>query len=205
MKGIIKQFFIFGFLFLIACNSGVKKKNSEISVHHQALDSLLIVEKDSLVLKGSEGNWYYKNNLFNGFAVQYYSNGKIKDKTGFLNGKKQGVYQLWFENGVLKLQSNFHQNSLEGTYKAWWNNGNLAASSQYKNGKMEGVYRKWYANGSLAKKSNLLNGKENGLQKAWLENGKLYVNYEAKNGRIFGMRRANSCYTLKNEKLFVKN
>jgi hypothetical protein len=39
------------------------------------------------------------------------------------------------------------------------------------------------------------------LQKAWLENGTIYVNYEAKNGRVFGMKRANLCYQLKNEKI----
>ena len=44
-------------------------------------------------------------------------------------------------------------------------------------------------------------GKEKGLQKAWLQNGTLYVNYEAKNGRVFGMKRANLCYQLKNEKI----
>ena len=27
------------------------------------------------------------------------------------------------------------------------------------------------------------------------------MNYEAKNGRVFGMKRANLCYQLKNEKI----
>ena len=75
----------------------------------------------------------------------------------------------------------------------------MAAQSNYEKGIKQGIEKEWYQSGVPSKIRQLVDGKEEGIQQAWLPNGKLYVNYEAKNGRIFGLRRANSCYTLKDE------
>lgn len=199
---ISKLFLGLSFIFIVGCNTASNNKNIEFNnVDETLINTSKIILKDSLILNGNEGNWYYKNKLYSGFAVQYYSDGSLKDKTGFLNGKKEGIYKVWFQNGVLKLESNYHKNTLVGTYKVWWNNANLALESFYKKGKKEGVERQWYLDGSLSKERNLVKGRENGLQRAWLQNGKIYINYEAKNGRTFGLKRANLCYQLKNEKI----
>ena len=63
------------------------------------------------------------------------------------------------------------------------------------------MQKKWYVTGELFKQTNINQGREEGMQQAWRKNGKLYVNYEAKNGRIFGMRKANLCYELDDEKI----
>ena len=193
------QFIIFFLcLSILGCKKNItaKKETSKNEVIAN-----IEIAKDSLVLNGNEGNWYYKNQLFNGYSVKHYANGSLQQKVGFLNGKKYGVAQYWFRNGVLKTQSHYQENKLVGNYTTWWNNGTMALESFYINGKEEGVSKRWYKDGSLAKLRNLVEGKEVGLQKAWLKNGKLYVNYEAKNGRIFGMRRAKSCYQLKDEEV----
>jgi antitoxin component YwqK of YwqJK toxin-antitoxin module len=186
----------------MGCNTATNTKNiASVHIEKTVIDATITVHKDSLVLNGNEGNWYYKKQLFNGFAVQYYTNDSLKEKTGFFNGKKQGVYKVWFINGVLQLETHYNQNVLVDGYKAWWNNGILALKANYVNGEKQGVERQWYADGSLSKERNLVAGNEHGLQRAWLQNGKIYVNYEAKNGRTFGMSRANLCYQLKNEKV----
>lgn len=180
------------------------KKNSAFK--KEVVITNIEVEKDSLILNGNEGNWYYKDQLFNGYAVKYHKNDSLLQKVGFYNGKKMGVAKIWFKNGVLKVESHYYNNKLVESYKAWWENGILASESFYANGKLQGTEKKWFNTGQLAKLRNLDNGKEQGLQQAWLKNGTLYVNYEAKNGRIFGMRRANSCYQLANEKVvYTKN
>lgn len=186
---------------MVGCNTKTDHKKGINTPKIFKIVDTLTVDKDSLVLNGNEGNWYYKKQLFNGYAVKYYSNKNLKEKIGFYNGKKQGIYRYWFPNKVLKIESNYNQNVLVDNYTCWWINGKKSLEVFYKNGKKEGVEYQWYTNGILSKERNLLNGKENGLQKAWLKNGKIYVNYEAKNGRIFGMKRANLCYQLKNEKI----
>ena len=193
MKNI--QFFLFiVFIALLSCTN----KTKEINIQN------VEVLKDSLVLNGNKGIWYYKNQPFTGYSVKYHANDTLMQKVGFYNGKKEGVAKTWFNNGVLKLESHYKQNKLEGSYISWWNNGVLAMDTNYTNGKLQGIQKQWYYTGVLAKQRNLVDGKENGIQQAWLKNGKMYVNYEAKNGRIFGMRRANSCYQLENEVIITK-
>lgn len=178
-------------LFFINCKNTSKEK--EINIQN------IEVNKSEIKLNGNEGNWYYNNKLFNGYMVTYADNGKLEQKVGFYNGKKQGIAKIWFPNGQLKVKSHYQQNKLIGSYKSWWPNGVLASEANYKNGKLQGVEKRWYASGQIAKQMTYTNGKEEGMQKAWLKNGKLYVNYEAKNGRIFGMKKANLCYQLEDE------
>ena len=181
------------------------EKSTKKAVEQIVIPNLQVV-KDSLFLNGNEGNWYYKDQLFSGYAVRYHKNDSLWQKVGFYKGKKMGVAKTWFPNGVLKVESYYVKNMLEGSYTTWWQNGILASSANYEHGNLHGTEKNWYNTGVLAKRRNLVNGKEEGLQQAWLQNGTLYVNYEAKNGRIFGMRRANLCYQLADEKVvYTKN
>ncbi|WP_396590504.1 toxin-antitoxin system YwqK family antitoxin [Allomuricauda sp. R78024] len=186
---------------ILSCEHSSEPKKNGAS--EEKIIANVQVAKDSLVLNGNEGNWYYKNQLFTGYAVKYHMNDSLQQKVGFYEGKKMGIAKVWFPNGILKIESHYNQNKLVGSYKAWWNNGVLASKANYVDGKIQGIEKKWYKTGELAKSRNLVDGKEIGLQQAWLKNGKLYVNYEAKNGRIFGMRRANSCYKLKDEEVVL--
>lgn len=191
----LRCLFLFSFVLILSCkDAGLKGGDLDFGSIPN-----IEVAKSSLRLDGNEGVWFYNNKPFSGFAVKYHLNNTLSEKTGFLNGKKEGVAKVWFVNGILKLESHYKQNKLVGNYKSWWNNGVLASEVVYVNGRKEGVEKKWYSTGKLSKLRNLVNDKEDGLQQAWLKNGKLYVNYEAKNGRVFGMRRANSCYQLEDE------
>ena len=158
--------------------------------------------KSALVLDGNKGIWSFNEKPFNGFAVKYYGNGQKSALIGFYKGKKEGKSTQWFANGRIRKSCYYKNNILVADYTTYWSNGNKAYQVNYnEQGKRSGLESSWWADGKISKKRNLKNGKEDGLQKAWLQNGKLYVNYEAKQGRIFGMRRANSCYNLKNEKV----
>lgn len=187
------------FLAIFCCN-GCK----ETVVLENVVNDVIVVDscevlKSELLLNQIEGKWYYKNQPFNGYSLKFHANGVLQERLGFYMGKREGIAKRWSKNGVLRVESNYKQNRLEGSYKSWWENGVLGSQANYVNGKMNGVEKKWYDTGQRSKERQLVDGLEEGMQKAWLENGTLYVNYEAKNGRIFGMRRANSCYQLKDE------
>lgn len=189
------------FLALLSCTSFSCKEtlDAKNTVAKQIVIDGVEVLKKELVLNQIEGKWYHNGRPFNGYSLKYHSNGTLEEKLGFYRGKREGIAKRWSENGVLRVESHYKQNRLVGSYKSWWENRVLGSEANYVDGKMEGVEKKWYPTGQLAKERQLVDGREEGLQKAWLENGKLYVNYEARNGRIFGMRRANSCYQLKDE------
>ena len=174
------------------------------SFENEIIIDAIEVDKKEIILNQIEGTWYYKEKPFSGYAVKYYPNNSLAEKTGFSKGKREGVSKKWSESGQLRLEFNFKNNRISGDYKTWWENGVLAEESTYEKGIMQGVQKRWYSTGVMAKLRNIVDGRENGKQQAWLENGKLYVNYEAKNGRIFGLRRANSCYKLEDEKVITK-
>ena len=192
--------FLFFLLLFVNCKESSSDQNVDktVAVEFEVIDSV-IVEKKELVLNQIEGKWYLNHLPFNGYSLKYHSNGTVAERLGFYNGKREGIAQRWSENGVLRVESYYKQNRLVGSYKSWWENGVLGSESTYINGKITGLSKEWYPTGELAKERQLVNGKEEGLQRGWLKNGTLYVNYEAKNGRIFGMKRANSCYQLKDE------
>ncbi|WP_144894896.1 toxin-antitoxin system YwqK family antitoxin [Lutibacter sp. Hel_I_33_5] len=200
----INQTFLlfFNFILLISCSNKSTSKNLDENIDVNTIKIIdFKVDKKELRLDQNKGVWFYQNVPFNGFAISYFDNNQLKEKTGFYNGKRQGIVKKWFSSGNIKLEYFYNQNRIEGLYKSWWDNGQKSSELIYTNGVQNGIEKKWYPSGKIAKIRNVLNGKENGLQKAWLENGKLYVNYEAKNGRVYGLRRANKCYQLKNEKL----
>lgn len=195
-------YIIYGLLLLVSCDQdSMNQQANNVAAHNEhniTIDTTEVL-KEELVLNQLEGAWYYKDQLYSGYSLRFYPNDTLAERLGYYNGKREGIAQKWSENGALRIESFYRNNRLDTVYKTWWENGVLAAQSHYEDGVKQGVEKEWYATGQLSKERQLVDGQENGLQKAWLENGKLYVNYEARNGRIFGMRRANSCYKLKNE------
>ncbi|MGP1991010.1 toxin-antitoxin system YwqK family antitoxin [Zobellia laminariae] len=189
-------FMLFLMLSLASCK---ESKEVEPKVEGTIVIKNFEVHKKDLVLDQLEGRWYYKNEPFNGYSIKSHDNGAIGERLGYVDGKREGIFKQWSSNHVLRVQSYYKHNRLDGIYKTWWENGTLSEESHYVDGVLHGTQKHWYDTGEIAKERNLVEGKEQGMQKAWLKNGKLYVNYEAKNGRIFGMRRANSCYKLKDE------
>ena len=157
------------------------------------------VDKELLGLNKIEGRWYYQGVPFGGYAIQTNDNGQLIEKTGFVDGKRQGLALKWHSNGLISSEKYYQENRLEGTTKTWWPNGQQSTESNYFNRERHGIQKKWYPSGQIARIMRFNQGKEEGLQQAWLQTGKLYANYEAKNGRFFGLKRANLCYQLEDE------
>ncbi|MEO1485183.1 MAG: hypothetical protein AAFU57_05530 [Bacteroidota bacterium] len=174
------------------------RNNGEIASSSDKIPSIEVVKSD-LELRPTEGEWFYNGKPFNGFAVQFHSNGNLKEKVAYAQGKKQGKAYKWYADGTLASEKNYAANRLEGKSVMWWPNGSKSDVSFYKNRKRHGVQTKWYPDGTKARIMRFQDGKEHGLQQAWLPIGKIYVNYEAKNGRFFGLKRSNLCYQLKDE------
>ena len=194
---LIKYYIVFIFV-LGSCKN--KESKAPLLTSKKIINNVY-VDKNELKLNPIKGEWLYKNIPFTGYGFKLYKNDSLLEKTSFYKGKREGEDFKYFDNGCIKRVAFYKDNKLYGKKQNYDSNGILISESNYLFGKRHGVQVVWYPNGQLAKMRNLLEGKENGLQKAWLQNGTLYVNYEAKNGRTFGMKRANLCYQLKNEKI----
>lgn len=157
------------------------------------------IAKSELLLIPTQGIWTYRGRAFTGQALSYHRHGQLAERQHYVDGKKDGSFELFYETGALKKQGHYVRNRLDGAVMFWSQEGILLSESHYENGEVHGEQRQFYASGKLFKVRHLEHGLEVGMQRAFLENGKVYVNYEAKNGRRFGLHRSTPCYELEDE------
>lgn len=186
--------------------------NQKQNLHKNKINKLLIipnntVDKKKLLYNNKKSIWTLKEKLYSGFVVTYYPDKKtLKEKFSLFNGKKENKEFHWYPDGHYKRISAYKNGKLNGSKKSWSNDSLhvLVSHYQFIKGKPHGIQKKWYTTGGLFKKMNLNMGKEEGIQQAFRKNGDLYTNYEAKNGRIFGLKKAELCYSLEDEKVKYK-
>jgi antitoxin component YwqK of YwqJK toxin-antitoxin module len=159
----------------------------------------ITVEEGNSSLHKENGVYYFDNSLFSGYIISKYENGNLKEKSGYVNGKKQGLSQTWFDNGTIQDERYYTNGEKDGIHRGWYENGSKRFEYSFKDGLNDGVSTEWYQSGEILKRIVYKNGTEENA-KAWGINGKLYINYVVKNGVIYGMNNSNPCYSLKNEK-----
>jgi antitoxin component YwqK of YwqJK toxin-antitoxin module len=193
--------FVFALLLLLVIGSATPDAAQSSPAPETVAPPDIEVAAEAVTLHRNEGLVYYQNRPFSGYTVRYYANGQPAERIGYLGGKKQGLRQQWYPDGTPKLQVNYRNGKYHGESLSWWANGNLRTKGTFVDGVIEGTYTQWYREGMIFKQMNYRAGKEAGMQRAWRQNGKIYNNYEVKNGRIFGLKRANLCYGLDDEKI----
>src|ERR1041384_6587613 len=81
-----------------------------------------------------------------------------EEKSGFVNGKKEGESDTWFENGTLQSKRFYFNGEKDGTHYGWYENGAKRFEYNFENGLNTGLHSEWYLNGYLAKKTTYKNG-----------------------------------------------
>ncbi|WP_298900940.1 CDC27 family protein [uncultured Psychroserpens sp.] len=144
--------------------------------------------------------------------VWYYTDGTIKEKAVYDNGKLNGSNTQWHENGKIYIEANYVSDSLENEYKSYNNKGALYQKKYYKKGKLDGVYNsyfpvgedilefdipyknalvegqvlEYYSNGNIYSETNFSGGVKNGVQKKYDVNKKLSSEAYFLNGNYHG-------------------
>lgn len=192
-------------ILLSSCIKNTTRKNIEKKTLSNSALSIpnTITIKSKLYYDAKKSSWTLNNQLYSGYIVDYYDNKLLKEKMGILNGKKHNLDIQWYPDGHFKRLTEYKNGKIHGDKKTWSSDTVHILISHFKfvNGKPHGEQKKWYVTGEMFKKMNLNMGKEEGLQQAFRKNGSLYANYEAKEGRIFGLKKAELCYSLEDEKL----
>lgn len=202
---------ILTFLLVLSC--------SESTINNEAIDHTadipaetidtslqipdLVVDKTSLQYDNKTSLWTHNEELYSGYAVSFYQDDILKEKIGFLNGRKQNQATLWHPDGHPRQIAHYHKGKLHGEKKTWSADTShvLLAQLNYFLGKAHGAQTKWYATGEVYKKLHLNMGKEEGMQQAFRKNGVLYANYEAKDGRSYGLKKASLCFDIDDEEI----
>lgn len=210
MKCIRQVMILWSLLMVVSCNE--KKSKETIETPTADIDTLIeipsiTVDISLLHYDNKTSTWTFNSKLYSGYAVSYFQDSTLEEKTGFLNGRKQNQSTLWFSDKHLKRITNYHKGKLHGVKKSWSPDEHHVLVSQlnYYKGKAHGKQKMWYTTGEVYKILNLNMGREDGLQQAFRKNGELYANYEAKEGRIFGLKKSALCYGLEDENINYEN
>ncbi|MDC1448852.1 hypothetical protein N8336_02040 [Flavobacteriaceae bacterium] len=68
-------------------------------------------------------------------------NGSIKERTHYLNGKKDGQSLVWYQNQQLHKNVNYKNGSLNGSFKEFFEFGGISSEGNYANDKKIGFWR----------------------------------------------------------------
>ena len=142
---------------------------------------------------------------YSGWIVSYHPSGQLQQKTGYLNGRKEGTSTAWYSNGSLQFQRFYHAGEKEGRHLGWWPKGQKKFDYLFKDGVHHGELKVWYDNGQLFKYYHFESGHESGSQRRWHANGKVLANYVVVDGRRFGLIGLKKCRPVKNKEVALLN
>lgn len=107
-----------------------------------------------------------------GAWIEYYPNGKLKNKITFENGRPNGYAIMYHENGKISEEGMWKNNRWVGDYKMYYENGQVMQEFKFNaSGKREGPQKYYYENGQVMIEGNWADGKESGIVKEYYENG----------------------------------
>ena len=107
-----------------------------------------------------------------GMYERFHPNGKVAERTIYLNDTINGPREFFYENGQLESVTPMVNGVLEGKYEKFRENGQRYIEQTFVNGQLEGWSLKYYPNGQLEEKVMLKNSEENGPFFEYYDNGK---------------------------------
>ncbi|MGC3835477.1 toxin-antitoxin system YwqK family antitoxin [Moritella viscosa] len=130
------------------------------SCANQPLSSLSIKEIPAENVTEDKGLIFEKGSQipFTGSLIKYHSNGNLRFKVAFIDGKQNGPYLRYYDTGTLKLKTNYKNGKEDGLHQ-FYRRGKLWHQKYFKNGKLHGVTNKYWPNGQLRESTCYIKGK----------------------------------------------
>lgn len=116
----------------------------------------------------------------------YHDNGKVREKTTYVNGLREGKSEEFFPSGLLSFRGNYKADMLDGDFEAYGLHGGLTTKAQMKADKLDGPASAYYANGEKKADVNYLAGKISGEATYYTIDGKAYSKMNYLNGKLNG-------------------
>ena len=109
---------------------------------------------------------YYKNGILDGDYSEIYENGTVKVKGKYLNGKKEGIWEIRKQDGSLKQPTEEFKNGNVVKRFNYFSDGKLEMERNYdENGKQHGAEKKYdRETGKPKSELNYVHGKQVGKQ-----------------------------------------
>ncbi|MEG1498507.1 MAG: hypothetical protein RRX93_01690 [Bacteroidales bacterium] len=131
--------------------------------------------------------------------TEYFTNGKLKFKVGYKNGKPEGICRqydsitgkivkgLIFKNGVIVGGGIIDENGyFQDDWKEYYPDGKLRCDGKYKKGQRYGLWRYYYPDGSIEQEGEYKNGKYDGRWIWYYPGGNIRLQQEYYRGQLDG-------------------
>lgn len=128
------------------------------------------------------------DNLFSGKACTYYKNGALHTLTGYENGRKSGVWEVFLPDGALQKTGSVKDGKEDGVYREYYAAGTLKYEYRYVLGAKNGVWKSWYEDGTPYTERHFENDKLHGKVLVWDEAGDLAKEYDYRRGALVSSR-----------------
>ena len=102
----------------------------------------------------------------------FYEDGTAKTFEPYFEGKLHGEAVLYWPNGKLKRKSQFQNGVRQGLDQMWSEEGKLVDKGSYEKGKPVGVHRRWSAKGDLIEEIGYIDSVRFNARQ-WDESGQL--------------------------------
>lgn len=115
-------------------------------------------KSESIMSSGVKEVAYYKDGVLHGPRREYYTSGVIRLESNYVDGKLQGLYELFWETGLIKMHCFFSQDKLHGFAENYNNEGKLILRKNYIHGILHGLYETWFDDGEFKFSAEFVNG-----------------------------------------------
>lgn len=105
------------------------------------------IPHNEIIIKGDLAYDLNTNTLFSGTSTEYHTNGKLKEKTTYREGKWVGLSEIFYKNGQLEYQSNYKNGLLNGSTTGFYESGEIKYKGGYQDG--NGFEDSFYKSGQL--------------------------------------------------------
>ena len=133
----------------------------------------------SQITIGDDGLYYDETGkLYTGIYVEKYPTGTKKTEMSLVNGRKEGLTQIYYSNGVVNELRMYKNNLMHGTWVTWNEKGINTAEANYANDIKNGKWYIWDEQGIMRYDMTYFNGRKAGAWRMFDEHGILTATKE---------------------------
>jgi len=133
---------------------------------------LLFSTSYSQIVQKEDGLYYDKSDkLFSGDYKEYYDNGQVRQEMTVLNGRIDGMVNVWFRTGNLKETRVFKEGRRSGVWVSYNEQGKKTGEASYKDDLKDGPWKIWDDAGILRYDMLYRKGEKSGLWIMYDSNG----------------------------------
>lgn len=128
----------------------------------------------------------FKDDVPYGTFKYYYTDGKMKSVTEFMQGVHKVRTTMYHENGRKASEGAYIDQQKDGEWRYYSDRDTLIKVENYKEGNRNGLWQTYSTSGVLLEESNYLNNKRNGISKSYYLNGQVQLEANYVGGKTNG-------------------